>query len=94
MSVNQEIWSDLAIHPGETLADFIDEHDLNHSQLAAKTGWSQRIIRDVVAGSQDITSEIAEALDRAFGLKAQFWLNLQKRYDQTLARNAAKSNAP
>ena len=92
MSVNQEIWSDLAIHPGETLADVIDEHDLSPSQLAEKSRLSRQVVCDIIAGTQDITTDIAQALERVFGVPARFWLNMQSRYEKTLARNAAKSD--
>ena len=36
-----------------------------------------------------MTSDLAGAVERALGIEAQFWLNLQSLYDQITERRAA-----
>ena len=38
-------------------------------------------ISEIVSGKRSITTDTALRLERYFGIKAQFWLNLQTEYD-------------
>ena len=87
MADNQEIYSDLAIHPGETLADAIEEHDLTQAKLAQLMGRPPQVINEIVRGKKDITPATALELEPVFGVPASFWNNMQARYEFTLARN-------
>ncbi|MEK7103112.1 MAG: HigA family addiction module antitoxin, partial [Patescibacteria group bacterium] len=40
-----------------------------------------RRINEIVHGQRSITADTALRLGRYFGVSAQFWLNLQSRYD-------------
>lgn len=86
MSVNQDIWPDVAIHPGENLADIIEERGMNHGQIATSIGSAPQHISDIIRGEENIDSDVATRLEEALGLPAQFWINLQTLYDETLAR--------
>ncbi len=79
--------SNLAIPPGDTLRDEIEERGLSQRELARLTGRSPRTINSIVTGKQSITPEMALALESALrGPSARFWLSLQADYDLTLAR--------
>jgi len=41
----------------------------------------QRRISEITQGKRSITADTALRLGRYFGMEAQFWLNLQTRYD-------------
>ena len=41
---------------------------------------------EISSGKRSITADTALRLERYFGVSAQFWLNLQSRYDLKLAR--------
>ena len=76
---------DLIIHPGETLAEALEERNMTQSELAIRTGMSELFIEQVIKGQQDITPEFALKLEEAFGIESLFWMNLQKNYDRELA---------
>lgn len=76
---------DIAIHPGETLKDELDFLKLTQVELAQRTGLSEKHISQIINGADPITSETAIKLERAIGVTATFWNNLQKDYDLILA---------
>ena len=47
----------------------------------------QRRISEIVKGTRTITADTALRLGRFFGTEAQFWLNLQARYDLLVAES-------
>lgn len=70
------------IHPGEILLeDFLKPMSITQTGLAKNIGVSTRRIADIVHGRCAITADTALRLGRYFSMEAQFWLNLQSRYD-------------
>ena len=80
-----------AIHPGEILADeFLTPLGITQYRLAHSTSMPARRVNEIVKGTRAVTADTALRLARFFGTTAQFWMNLQTRYDlavsaQTLA---------
>lgn len=78
---------DLAIPPGETLAEEIEARGMTQRQLAAKIGRPPQAVNEIVRGKKAIPADTALALEEALdGISAKFWLNLQADYELTLAR--------
>lgn len=76
------------IHPGEILLeDFLNPMDLSQYYLAQSIGVPPRRINEIVHGKRAITADTALRLGRFFGMEAQFWMNLQTRYDLEVARD-------
>lgn len=73
------------IHPGEHLAEFLEELGLSQYALAKNISVPARRINEIVKGQRSITADTALRLGRFFDMKAQFWLNLQTRYDMETA---------
>jgi len=70
------------IHPGEILLeDFLKPMQLSQYYLAQAIGVPPRRINEIVHGKRGITADTALRLGRFFGMEAQFWMNLQTRYD-------------
>lgn len=70
------------IHPGEVLlAEFLEPMGVSQYRLAKDTSVPPRRINEIVHGRRAITSDTALRLSRYFGTSAQFWMNLQSRYD-------------
>lgn len=78
--------SDLAIPPGEFLAEEIEARGMTPPELASRMGCSVERINGVVAGREEITEALADKMEAALGLSAAFWLRLERDYRQTLAR--------
>lgn len=70
------------IHPGEILLEeFLAPMGISQYRLAKDISVPQRRISEIVQGKRAITADTALRLGRFFGMEAQFWLNLQARYD-------------
>jgi len=74
------------IHPGEILLiEFLEPLSISQYRLARDIGVTPRRINEIVHGRRAITADTALRLGRFFSMEAQFWLNLQSRYDMELA---------
>ena len=70
------------IHPGEILlTEFLEPLELSQTRLAHTMEVPPRRVNEIVLGKRAITADTALRLSRAFGTSAQFWLNLQTKYD-------------
>jgi addiction module HigA family antidote len=70
------------IHPGEILKEeFLEPMGISQYRLAKDISVPPRRINEIVHGKRSITADTALRLGRFFGMSAQFWLNLQTRYD-------------
>ena len=76
------------IHPGEILiAEFLGPLGISQYRLAKDLGVTPRRINEVVHGRRAISADTALRLGHFFGMEAQFWLNLQSRYDMEVTRD-------
>ncbi len=69
------------IHPGEFLAETLQELGVSQAQFARAIGVSPMRISHVVNGTRPVTAELALLFGRALGQSPQYWLNLQAAYD-------------
>ena len=70
------------IHPGEILLEeFIKPFGITQYRLSKDIRVDPRRINEIVHGRRAITADTAFRLGRYFGMSAQFWLNLQNRFD-------------
>jgi addiction module HigA family antidote len=74
-----------AIHPGEFLAEELDERDMTGSDLARALNIPQNRISEILNGKRSITVDTALRLAQWMGSSAQYWLNLQQIYDLRVA---------
>ncbi len=74
------------IHPGEILADELQEMEISAAQLARTIEVPPNRISQIIAGKRAISADTALRLARHFRMEADFWMNLQKIYDLDLAR--------
>lgn len=74
-------------HPGEMLLEeFLKPLKISQGRLAKAIGVPPRRIHEVVRGKRSMSADMALRLGRFFAMEAQFWLNLQTRYDLETAR--------
>lgn len=74
------------IHPGEHLAEFLDEFGISQYRLAKDINVDPRRIHAIVNGERGITADTALRLSRYFTMSVEYWMNLQDRYEIELAR--------
>ena len=75
---------DLIIHPGETIADVLEDRGITQTELASRTGVSTAYVSSVIAGKKGISANFAMGLEYALGVPKSFWLNLQANYESEL----------
>jgi addiction module HigA family antidote len=78
-----------AIHPGEILAEELEEISVTPTELARQLRVPANRITQIVQGKRSVTGDTALRLGHWFGTSAQFWLNLQSAYDIRIAAQAA-----
>jgi addiction module HigA family antidote len=82
----------MAIHPGEHLAEELDELGMSAAELARKIKVPTNRVTGILNGQRSVTGDTALRLAHFFGTSAEFWLNLQSLYEIRLAeRRAGKS---
>ncbi|MEO8820121.1 MAG: HigA family addiction module antitoxin [Ginsengibacter sp.] len=70
------------VHPGAILReDILKEMNLTITGTAKSLGISRKHLSEIVNEQTPITAEMAVRLEQAFGVEAEFWLDLQKKYD-------------
>ena len=74
------------IHPGEHLAEIMDELSITQYRLAKTIGVPPIRIHDIVHRRRSITADTALRIGQALGMTPDFWLNLQRMYDLDVAR--------
>ena len=74
-----------AIHPGEILADELEELAVSPTELARQIRVPANRITQIVQGKRAVTGDTALRLGHWFGTSAQFWLNLQTAHDIRVA---------
>jgi len=73
------------IHPGRILKREITARNLSANRLSLELCVPSGRITQILNGKRGISAETALRLSRYFGNSAQFWLNLQSRYDLAVA---------
>jgi addiction module HigA family antidote len=73
-----------AIHPGEILADELEELGVSPTELARQLKVPANRMTQIIRGKRAITGDTALRLGHWFGTSPQFWLNLQSSYELRL----------
>jgi addiction module HigA family antidote len=77
--------SALPIHPGEHLADELQELHMSAAELARQLRVPTNRITEILHGKRAVTGDTALRLAHFFGTSPEFWLNLQSLYEIRLA---------
>ena len=74
--------SRIPTHPGEMLREeFLIPMNLTQKELADAIQVPYQRINEIVAGKRGVTPSTALRLAKFFGMSAEFWLNLQIKFD-------------
>ena len=76
------------IHPGQHLAEILEELEISQYRLATSIGVSPRRINEIVHSNRSISADTALRIGKALRMTPDFWLNLQKLYDLEKARGS------
>ena len=78
--------SPIAVHPGEFLAEMLEEFRMTQADLAERIGISTKVLNEIVKGKNPITRTTAFKLSKVFPVSAEYWTNLQQIYEADKAR--------
>ncbi len=73
-------------HPGETLEEKLEEMGMGPKEFAVRTGKPEKTIAAVLKGQSSITPDMAIQFENVTKIPAHFWMNVQKSYDEYIAR--------
>lgn len=76
------------IHPGEYLAEMLEELGVSQAEFARAIGVSAMRVSHVVKGTRPVTAELALLFGRAFDQSPQYWMNLQAAFDLKTAESS------
>ena len=81
------------IHAGEILLEeFMQPFNISQNALAKALHVTPRRINEIVNRKRAITADTALRLSKFFGNSAEFWMNLQNRYELEVARDKLSEN--
>jgi len=70
------------VHPGEILKlDFLDPMNITPYALAKAIKVDQTRIGQLIRGTRSMSADTALRLGKFFNVSAEFWLNIQVRFD-------------
>ena len=78
-----------AVHPGEVLADELEEIGVSPTELARQLAVPANRISQIIQGKRAISGDTALRLGHWFGMSPQFWLNLQSAYELRVAESVS-----
>ena len=78
-----------AIHPGEHLAEELNELGMSAAELGRKLDVPTNRVTSILNGQRSITGDTALRLAHFFGTTPEFWLNLQSLYELRIAQKRA-----
>ena len=76
------------VTPGEIpLEEFLKPMGLSQYRLARDIGAQPTRINQIVKGKAGVSADTALRLGKYFQMSAQFWLNIQTRYELEIAKD-------
>ncbi len=84
----ERTWPDIAIPPGEVLAEELEARGLTQSRLARLMKRPLQAINEIVRGRKRITGATALELAEALGTSAELWIRLEADFELNKARLA------
>lgn len=77
------------VHPGEILADELEELGMSAAELALALGVPANLVIQLLRSECSLSADTALRLGRWFGTGPEIWLNLQKSYELRLAEQTS-----
>ena len=87
MATNQEIYSDIAIPPGEYLEEVIEDLGMTKGELAKRMNRPAPKLSAIFKGDKAVTPDTALKLEKVVGVPAHVWTGREAEYRLALARS-------
>ena len=72
----------MAFHPGYYIAEIIEDMEITQTEFAFRLGTTGKTISNLVNGQIKLSNELAKKLSTMLGNSIDFWLNIQKAFDE------------
>ena len=76
--------------PGQLIASLLDQRGWSQRTLAVVLEKDESTINKIISGKGAVTTDTAIALEDVFGVAAEKFLELQRKYDLAVARISAR----
>ena len=81
----RESRSYIAIPPGVTIKEQLDDRGITQKEFAIRMGISEKHTSKLINGDVQLTIDMAMRLESVLGIPTQFWCNLESIYREKLA---------
>ena len=88
----KELTPVVSSHPGELIKDELKERGMTQKQLAAETGIKPSVLSETINGKRSLSLNVAVALEKALGIPADIWMNMQTQYNLDTAQISERDN--
>lgn len=88
--MNKKTTPFLATHPGELIKDELKERNMTQKELSELTGIKPSVLSETINGKRSVSLSVAMALEKALGIPAEMWMNLQTQFDLDSAQIAER----
>lgn len=89
----KEIFTDVALHPGEVLLNELEARKIKKSFLAEQLFMKPGHFSDLLYGRRHVGAALALKLEKLLGISAEYWMRLQVYHDLFIERNKRKQAA-
>lgn len=76
----------IAVPPGATIREQLEERGLTQKEFAVRMGISEKHISRLIHGDVELSQDMALRLESVLGIPAKFWNNLEAIYREKLTR--------
>ncbi|MCU7933562.1 MAG: HigA family addiction module antidote protein [Candidatus Thiodiazotropha sp. (ex Dulcina madagascariensis)] len=84
--IDNQFKPNYVVPPGEILEEELESRGMSQAELAQRTGLAKKTINEIIKAKGPITPESALKFERVFRLPADYWLSLEKNYQEACAR--------
>ena len=82
----------IAIPPGETIKELLEDRGISQKEFASRIGMSEKHVSKLINGDVQLTMDMAKRLETVLGPSVQFWCRLEAFYREDLCK-AMEENA-
>ena len=83
----------MAIPPGETIKELLEDRDISQEDFAKQMNIDFGYVKLLLEGSICISKELATKLEKVFDIRADFWLSLEKEYQNDILKVISENQA-
>lgn len=76
----------IAIPPGETVRELMEDYRIGRQEMAARMGITAEQLDRLLSGEAKLTTVLAAGLENVFHVPASFWINLEMQYRRDLLK--------